>query len=97
MGAKLPETPEQWLDRYHKRYLKAYRNYQETGMQKYDTQAYEYEVICSAFRAQIEKRAEDNDWHMKRVRNCKAVIDRLVNESYTKAEVVELLRQAVYW
>lgn len=29
--------------------------------------------------------------------NMHAVVDRLVNEKYTKAEVIKMLRDAVYW
>lgn len=93
----IPETTREWLERYEKKYQKAFDNYQATGEARYDRQQIEYDIICDAFRAKLQQKSERDDSVKKRLTNMHAVVDRLVNEKYTKAEVIKMLRDAVYW
>lgn len=93
----LPETTQEWIERYEKRESRAYKNYQETGGAKYDRQQYEYSKIVDAFRALNRKENEYHEQIKKRTANYKYVTDMLRKDSYTRDEVVELLRNAVYW
>ena len=93
----LPETTQEWIERYEKRESRAYKNYQETGDAKYDRQQYEYSKIVDAFRALDHKESEYHEQTQKRTTNCKYVLDRLRKDSYTREEVKELLQNAIYW
>ena len=93
----LPETTQEWLDRYEKKYQRAWDNYQNSGMARYDSQSYEYQVICDALRAKLKLEGERDDEIRKRMRNCNHVTENLYKETYTKAEVVDLLGKAVWW
>ena len=95
--AKQPETAYEWLERYEKRYQKAVDNYQNTGEARYDRQVWEYDCICAAFRALIEKKEEQGVDMKKRLANCNWTIEQLINPSYTREEVIKMLRTAVYW
>lgn len=95
--AKAPETAYEWLERYDKRYKRAYYNYQETGDPKYDRQIREYECICDAFRALIEKKEERGIDIKKRNTNRDWVIRQLIKPTYTREEVIRMLHDAVYW
>lgn len=95
--AKQPENAKEWLSRYEKKYQKAYDNYQATGDPKYDRQVWEYSCICDAFRALIEHKDERNVNISQRITNRDWVIDKLVQPTYTRKEVVKLLHEAVYW
>lgn len=97
MGRKSPENAKEWLERYETRYARAFDNYQSTGDAKYDRQVYEYDCICTAFRALIEKKEERNYEIEHRIQNKNWAIDKLCNASYTRAEVIKLLNEAVYW
>jgi len=93
----IPETTREWLEHYEKKYQRAFDNYQATGEARYDRQQYEYDVICDAFRALLRQKSERDDSIRQRLVNMNAVVDRLVNDKYTRAEVIKLLRDAVYW
>lgn len=95
--ARTPETTQEWLERYEKKYQKAWMNYQSTGMARYDSQSYEYQVICDALRAKLEREKERGDGVKKRMKNMNYVTERLYKDTYTKAEVVEMLGKAVWW
>lgn len=94
---KRPETPKEWLERYEKKLLRAQQNYQETGDPKYDRQVEEFEVVTDALVALIQKQEERQVDIKKRITNRDAVIDRLIKDNYSRGEVLELLRDAVYW
>ena len=95
--ARLPETTQEWLERYEKRYERAYYNYQNSGEQRYDSQSYEYSVICDALRAKLKMESERDDEIRKRMRNCNHMTENLLKDTYTKAEVIEMLGKAVWW
>ena len=95
--ARLPETTQEWIDRYQKKYDRAYDNYQQTGIGKYDSQAYEYMCIVSAFEAQKKRNDERDHELMQRRANMNTVVDRLYKNEYTRDEVVKLLNDAVWW
>jgi hypothetical protein len=95
--ARLPETTQEWIDRYQKRYDRAYDNYQQSGEQRYDSQAYEYQCIVSAFEA-LQKREDERDRELERRRvNMNAAVDRLYKNEYTRDEVIKLMNDAVWW
>lgn len=95
--AKQPETAREWLRHFDALQRKNAETYQDTGMQRYDDAAYKYECICSAFRAKIREES-DRDYDVeKRIRNKNAAVDNLVNDKYTKDEVIKLLNEAVWW
>lgn len=95
--AKQPETTQEWLAYYERLEAKAYDNYQQTGMPRYDNSQYKYSVICGALRAKLREESDRDDEIRKRMRNKDAVVDRLYKNEYTKAEVIELLNNAVWW
>lgn len=97
MGRKVPENAAEWLERYEQRYRKAFDNYQSTGDPKYDRQVWEYDNVCEAFRALLEARDQRDEAIRKRLMSKKWVVDRLVNPSYSKTEVIKMLDDAVYW
>jgi hypothetical protein len=97
MSRRLPETTAEWIERYKKKARNAEKNYQETGTQRYDSQRYEYEAIIDAFCALERKQEVYYDNLKQRTTNCKWAIDRLVKDSYTRAEVIDLLRAAIDW
>lgn len=92
-----PETTRQWLEYYEKLQSKAYYNYQETGLARYDTQQYKYDVICDAFRAKLKEEKERGSEISKRMLNRDATVDRLVKTEYTRDEVIKLLDNAIWW
>lgn len=94
---KTPETPQEWLERYEKKRDKAYQNYQETGIQKYDREFHKYDQICEAFHALIQHKEERKSDIKKRITNKNAVIDNLLLQKYSRAEVIKMLNEAVYW
>ena len=93
----LPETTQEWIERYQKRYDRAFQNYQESGDPKYDRQSFEYGKIVDAFLALEKKEDEYHNTISKRTKNFQYVVDRLYKDEYTKAEVIDLLRNAIYW
>lgn len=95
--SRQPETTQEWLEYYERLEARAYDNYQQTGMPRYDNSQYKYSVICGALRAKLKAEAERDDEIQKRMRNKNAVIDRLYKNEYTKAEVIKLLDDAVWW
>jgi len=95
--AKRPETLEEWLARYEAKQHKAFVNYQDSGEPKYDRQIEEYELICDGIRALIERKEERNADIKKRIVNRDYVIDQLLKPAYSRAEVVKMLHEAVYW
>ena len=95
--ARLPETTQEWIERYQKRYDRAYDNYQQTGESRYDSQSYEYMCIVNAFEA-LAKREDERDHELtKRRANMNASVERLYKKEYTRDEVVKLLNDAVWW
>ncbi len=95
--ASTPNNAKEWLERYEKKYQRAYDNYQATGDAKYDRQIWEYDCICDAFRALIDKREKRAEDLVRRRSNCKWTIDRLCKASYSREEVIKLLNDAVWW
>lgn len=93
----LPDTTQEWIARYERNALKAEDNYQQTGIQRYDSQAYEYRSIVDAFQAMLKQEQNYHDDIRKRTTNCDYIIDRLVKDSYSRDEVKKLLRDAIYW
>ena len=93
----IPETTAEWLMRYEKKRDKACMNYQQTGEARYDKQNIEYDVICDALMAKLEKEQESDERLNRRIVNKNAVIDKLIKQEYTRAEVIELLNSAVWW
>lgn len=95
--AKRPETYEDWLERYeHKREL-AYDNYQGSGEPRFSRQEEEYSVICDALRALIEKDKDVIETWAKRRDSYDYMVSRLMKSEYTRDEVEDMLRRAVYW
>ena len=94
---KQPETSQEWLDYYEKLRQKNEDNYQWSGESRYDRAQYKYSCICDAFRARIAQEKEREVDIKRRMKNCDFVIDRLVAQSYSRAEVIEMLRKAVWW
>ena len=92
-----PETAREWLDHYEKLRQKNFMNYQMSGEPRYDNAEHKYSAICDAFRARIEQEKEREVDIKGRMRNFEYVVDQLVSPTYTKAEVVEMLRKAVWW
>lgn len=92
-----PETAREWLDYYEKLRARADDNYQQTGEPRYDNAEHKYSAICDAFRARIAQEQEREVDIKSRMNNCNYVIDQLISQTYTKAEVVEMLRKAVWW
>ena len=95
--AKQPETPREWLAHFEGLRQKNERDYQETGMPRFDNAAYKYEMICSAFRALIRENDERDEIIRKRLLNCSAAKKRLINDGYTRAEVEKIMDEAVWW
>lgn len=98
MGRKTPENAKEWLERYREKANRAFRNYQNSGDPRYDRQIWEYESICSAFEALLERREERNTEMQKRIRNKDWMIEhQLLDMTYTREEVIKMLNDAVYW
>ena len=95
--AKRPETAAEWAERYERKARKAYDDYQATGISRYWRQFEEYDMICSAFSALLDRRKDREADIRKRCINRDWAIDKLVHASYTRNEVIELLNEAVYW
>ena len=93
----LPETTVEWLERYQKKFERAYWNYQDSGDPKYDRQVYEYGAIVDAFKAKRVREAERGDEQFRRTRNAEDAISKLIKNEYTRDEVEELLRKAAWW
>jgi len=93
----LPETTRGWIERYEKRYQRAWDNYQNSGEKRYDSQAYEYQCIVDAFRAKQDREDERDEQLHRRMRNMNAMTERLYKEEYTRDEVIDLLGKAVWW
>lgn len=93
----LPETTQEWIERYEKRYQRAYDNYQQSGDARYDSQQYEYRCIADAFEAKLKQEKERGDEIQKRMRNKNFAVDRLYKNEYTREEVIKLLDDAVWW
>lgn len=93
----LPETTAEWLERYQKKYERAYWNYQDSGDPKYNRQVIEYDAIRDAFSAKLSREADRGDELLRRTRNMNAATEKLIKDTYTRDEVVELLRNAIWW
>lgn len=98
--SRTPETTLEWVEHYDKLMKRAEQNYQETGELRYDKAAYKYSVIVDALMAKRREETEQALDLKKRITNRDAVIDRLeyrIHDNFSYAEVVELLKEAVYW
>lgn len=93
----MPETTRGWLEHYERLQEKNEQTYQETGDGRYDNAAYKYEMICTAFRALLEKEDDRDTTMAKRIRNKNAAVERLIAQKYTRDEVVKMLEDAVWW
>lgn len=94
---KQPENTREWLEYFDKLRLKNEDAYQQSGEPRYDKAFYKYQCICDAFTAKLEAENERDDTIKKRMTNCKYVVDRLCSQTYTKAEVIDMLQKAVWW
>lgn len=92
-----PETPQEWRDYYEKLRQKNDDYYQQSGDQRYYNAEFKYSCIVDAFDALIEKRGMREEDMKKKMRNRDFAINSLLKESYTKAEVIDLLHKAVWW
>ena len=97
MSKRTPVTTREWLDHYEKLRYKAFYNYQVTGESRYDNQEFKYAVIVEALRAKLERTAEQDRTINKRMNNCNHVVDSLLKPEYTRDEVIDLLKKAVWW
>ena len=94
---KQPETNQEWLDYYEKLRQKNFDNYQMSGEQRYDNAEHKYSCICDAFRARIAQEKEREIDIKGRMKNCDYVISMMVAKTYTREEVIDMLRKAVWW
>ena len=85
----------EWLQHYEEAYQKNADLYQQTGQVRYDNAAYKYQAIADAFRAKLAQESEIDHTLKKRTNNRRAV--ELVKDTYTKAEVSDMLDKAVWW
>ena len=83
----------EWRDYYQKLQQKAYMQYQETGTGRYDSEQYKYSKIVDSFNAYISYRDDEDKERLRRKHNIDAYADRcVVNDTYSKAEVLKILR-----
>lgn len=97
MARRTPDTTEEWLEYYRTLYQRNFDNYQSTGESKYDNAAHKYSVIVDGLEALVERRAVRKKNIAERSGCAEAVIEELYKDTYTRAEVAEMLRRAVLW
>lgn len=84
----------EWRNYYQSLYDDAASKYQETGIARYDSQAYKLDVIITAFNGYLAHKDERDTERTRRLRNIDAFVDRHVtDEAYTRTEVLDLIRQ----
>ena len=83
---------EEWRDYYEGLRQKAYYDYQESGMARYDRREHQYGIIVAAFDGYIDnKKDHDTGWQRRR-NNILAYYDKLQGkDTFTLAEVKRIL------
>lgn len=97
MSRRQPETTSEWLEYFDKLRRRAEINYQESGEPRYENAQYKYEVICDALIAKLKDEDERDYTINQRIKNMESAIERLYKNEYTKEEVVDLLKSAIWW
>lgn len=93
MKHKTDWTLEEWRDYYDKLQKRAYMNYQETGIGRYDNEQFKYSKIVDAFNGYIAFRDEEDKERLRRKRNIDAYASQYVcKDHYTRNEVLKMLR-----
>lgn len=83
----------EWRDYYEKLQQKAYMNYQETGIGRYDREFIKYERIVDAFNGYLDNKNEQDTERTRRIQNISAYVDKYVHhETYSKAEVLKMIQ-----
>ena len=83
---------EEWRDYYENLRQKAYNNYQDTGMARFDSQERRYSVIVEAFDGYLENKSEVDTERARRLRNIEAYADRLKGKDiFTQNDVKRIL------
>lgn len=83
----------EWRDYYEKLRQRAYMNYQESGMARYDRQELQYGKIVDAFDGYLANKEETDSEKMRRIRNINAYVEQhLYKETYNRNEVLALIR-----
>ena len=97
MARKRPETIAEWLDHFEAKRQKAFDTYQETGDVRYDNQENKYAAICDGLMALLREMDDRDTRLQRRIQNKSAAVDKLIKDTYTKDEVVQIMNAAVYW
>lgn len=83
----------EWRDYYEKLRQRAYMNYQESGMARYDRQELQYGKIVDAFNGYLKNKEERDSEKMRRIRNINAYVEQhLYKDTYNRNEVLALIR-----
>lgn len=88
------ESMEDAREHYEKLRYKNFKNFQESGEQKYDDAEYRYQMIVDAMDAYIEQKREADNAKMRRHKNVREYINRTLydrNKTYTADEVERML------
>ena len=91
--SKADWSMREWRDYYNKLQDKAYQNYQETGIARYDREFIRYERIVDAFNGYLENKNDQDTERTRRIQNISAYVDKYVHHnSYTRDEVLKMIR-----
>lgn len=92
MRTKEDWSMREWRDYYEKLRKKAYMDFQETGINRYDREEMRYSIIVDAFNGYLENKSEVDDEKLRRRHNIEAYAESHVyKDTYTKAEVLAIL------
>ena len=86
-----------YYDRYDKYYRRAYRDYQDTGMTRFECEYRLFEDIrdiCQWCMQGLE--SDHDDRQSRREHNYEHFIDKIINEKYTREEVIKLIKETLY-
>ena len=81
-------------DHYERLRLKNWRNYQESGLERYDDAQYRYEQIVMAFDAYLEAKDWRDKERTRRLKNADAYLENKMfsrHTSYTYEEVMDIV------
>lgn len=82
----------EWRDYYEKLQQKAYMNYQETGIGRYDREFIKYERIVDAFNGYLDNKDSNDSERTRRIKNISAFVDQHIHkETYSKTEVLSMI------
>lgn len=84
---------DEWCKYYEALQKKAYMNYQETGEPRYDRAELRYGKIVDAFIGYLENKSEVDSDRLRRKRNADAYAERLAKDTYTRDEVVRMIKE----